>query len=240
MKCLKKSVLPEYIDNELSGKQLREVEAHLAICASCRGNLERMKADIDLVLENMEMLNPEHIPADILIPVPVGEKNTGARRISFPAFRWWDRRLAVAGSLLIFILGILVGTFFFSSPPLNISIRHESPEQLRFILQEHFENIKPVLIEYANFSVSQEDGMDILLDKEFVTALVEQNRFIKKRIPADKNEYLSRLLDELGLILQEISSLTKEDPASLSMIKEKEILFKLEASNPNSRDLLKI
>ena len=52
------------------------------------------------------------------------------------------------------------------------------------------------------------------------------------------------MLDELEVILREISRLTEDDPGALSvikkLIKEKEILFKLEASNPHDSDLLKI
>lgn len=244
MTCLRKNILMEYIDNELSGEKLRRVEAHLSGCPACRENLEQMKTDIDLVMENMEMLDPVDIPADTSITMPAEEKKAGTGRISLPAFRWWDWRVAVAGSLFIFILGFFVGKYFISPSPPDMLVKLESPEHLRFVLQEHFENIKPVLIEYANFSLSEEGDLDVLLDKEFVTTLVEQNQLIKKRIPVDKDGYLRQLLDELEVILREISRLTEDDPGALSvikkLIKEKEILFKLEASNPHDSDLLKI
>lgn len=244
MKCLKKNVILEYIDDEISEKETRMVEAHLSTCQKCREELESMKKDIDLVFENLALLDPTDVPADILIPPLKVEKKARTKRFFIPAFRWWDWRVALAGSMLIFILGIFVGKYFISVPAQKTLVKLESPEHLRFILQEHFEDIKPVLIEYANFSISKEGNMDILLDKEVVSRLMEQNHLLKKRIPQNKNEYLRQLLDELEVILREISSLTKEDPASLSVIKklirEKEILFKLEASNTKSSDLLKI
>ena len=244
MKCLKKHVIMAYMDKEIPERKNRKIAAHLSRCPVCREAYEKKKQDVELVMESMDLLNPPEIPARVAVTPQKIDKKSRSKKFFIPAFRLWDWRVALIGSLLIFILGIFVGTYFISPPSRNMLVRLESPEHLGFVLQEHFESIKPVLIEYANFPVSEEGSMDILLDKEFVSGLMERNRLIKERIPRDKNIYLKQLLDELEVILGEISSLTKEDPESLffikKLIKEKEILFKLEASNPQGSDLLKI
>lgn len=233
-----------YMDKEIPGRKSRKIAAHLARCRVCREAYDKMRQDVDLVIESMDLLNPREIPAIVpIIPKKI-EKKSRSRKFFIPVPGWWDWRVALTGSLFIFILGIFVGKYFIPPSPSNVLVRLESPEHLRFVLQEHFENIKPVLIEYANFPLSAEGSMDILLDKEFISGLMERNRLIKERIPRDKNNYLKQLLDELEIILRKISTLTKEDPESLffikKLIKEKEILFKLEASNPQGSDFLKI
>lgn len=244
MKCLKKHVIMAYMDKEIPERKNRKIAAHLARCPVCREAYEKMRQDVDLVMESMDLLNPRVIPTGITVTPKKIEKKSWSKKFFIPVPGWWDWRVALTGSLFIFILGIFVGKYFISPSPRNMLVRLESPEHLHFVLQEHFENIKPVLIEYANFSVSEEGSMDILLDKEFVSGLMKRNRLIKEHIPRDRNTYLKQLLDELEVILREISALTKEKPESLfyikKMIKEKEILFKLEASNPQSSDLLKI
>ena len=244
MKCLKKNTIMEYIDNEISGEKLREIEAHLAACPKCGKTVEKMRRDTDLVMKNIELLNPRHVPpVGLFIPQQTAGK-TRRNKVFSPAFKWWGWRAAAAAAMLIFVAGIFVGKYFISHPTQGKLVKLESPEHLSFVLQEHFENIKPVLIEYANVNITKETGMDILLDKKFAAALVEQNRIIKKNIPRDKNIYLKQLLDELEVILRKISALTEENRQSLSLIKklikEKEILFKLEATVSTSRDFMEI
>ena len=45
--------------------------------------------------------------------------------------------------------------------------------------QEHFEDIQPILIDYANYTPEKEDGT-IVMDKEAVRGLLLQNLLLRR------------------------------------------------------------
>lgn len=68
MKCLEKNKIILYIDKTLSEKEMKEIDSHLAQCPQCRVTLENMRHNLQRVLREMDMLEPEHVPAADFIP----------------------------------------------------------------------------------------------------------------------------------------------------------------------------
>ena len=88
-----------------------------------------------------------------------------------------------------------------------------------------------MLVEYANYTSSEKGEETILMDKEMARNLLIQNILLKS-IVAKTDPTLVQLLDDVDIVLKEISNLKKEDRQTPSLIKEliqeREILFKME------------
>ena len=99
-------------------------------------------------------------------------------------------------------------------------------------LQEHFENLKPVLLEYANYTSSPENGK-ITIDKSLVRSLIIQNILLKRMI-AEQDPSLKEILEDVDLVLREIANQEGDDDEALAMIKEliqeRGIMYELEVS----------
>jgi hypothetical protein len=99
-------------------------------------------------------------------------------------------------------------------------------------LQDHFESLKPILVEYANYTESPENGK-IAIDKRIVKSLIIQN-ILLKRLIAEEDPAMKEVLEDVDLVLREIANQEGDDAHSLSMIKEliqeRGILYELEVS----------
>jgi len=98
-------------------------------------------------------------------------------------------------------------------------------------LIEYMDELKPILIEYANYTSSEGTEEAMLIDKDTLRSLLVQNLLLKDII-AKSNPSLLPLLDDLDLVLKELSNMKRGDKQTPSMIKEliqeREILFKME------------
>jgi len=148
---------------------------------------------------------------------------------SYFLFPLWT--YAAATLLLVFVLGAIIGRFLFFPGQQAPEEQALSPDSIQFTLQEYFEELKPVMVEYANFTSSEKGEETILMDKEIARNLLIQNILLKS-IVAKTDPTLVQLLDDVDIVLKEISNLKKEDRKTPSLIKEliqeREILFKME------------
>jgi predicted anti-sigma-YlaC factor YlaD len=97
--------LGAYHDGELRGLRLQQVENHLAYCATCRAELERLRTLAALLQESPAAENltpPEHFVAQVGLRLP--------RRPEQPAAAAWQRALEIGWQLAP--LGLL-GTWAF-------------------------------------------------------------------------------------------------------------------------------
>lgn len=103
MRCLKKDDLTAYLDEELSGNEIRRVAGHLEVCRRCREKLEYIRNAANIVAGKLELLRPETIPDKVFI-YPPGEtaRPAPARRIK-RVFRTSIRLPVPAFSLLIIL-----------------------------------------------------------------------------------------------------------------------------------------
>lgn len=68
MKCLNKTTLTLYADNELPEHQRNEIDTHLHSCSKCKEILREIKTEIELANKGMELLIPESIPGKPFVP----------------------------------------------------------------------------------------------------------------------------------------------------------------------------
>jgi hypothetical protein len=225
-----------YIYDELPEKEKNAFETHVNTCPNSSAKLAKFKKIHAFVTENQ---TPTPIPdwdqswlnirKRLIDHQQHQEKRKG---FPIPMLRWAG---VLAGSAAIFLSGLLVGTNVKNTPT-----KYETPDAASvYILQEfqeHIENIKPVIIEYANYWRSADSPPDLPVEKERVIHLLMQNQMLLCRIPGDNNRYMQQLLNELNGILTKIALLTWGDPDSLSrikkMIRKKGLLFKMEALRP--------
>lgn len=229
MKCKKyeeKIILHLY--GELDEKEKAELENHINECPKCSRDFaytrEVFKA-LDKSKEKIPEANWEKCWREIDAGAhkkPVLQKSS----IFFP--RW---AYAAAALLLVFVLGAIIGRLLFFPGQQAQDEQGLSPSSIQFTLHEYFEELKPVLVEYANFTSSEKGEETILMDREIARNLLIQNILLKS-IVAKTDPTLVQLLDDVDIVLKEISNLKKEDKQTPSFIKEliqeREILFKME------------
>lgn len=68
MKCLNKTTLTLYVDNELPEHQRNEIDTHLHSCPKCQRLLREIKTEIEFTGAKLELLRPESIPDSTFIP----------------------------------------------------------------------------------------------------------------------------------------------------------------------------
>jgi hypothetical protein len=229
MKCKKyeeKIILHLY--GELDTREKEELENHIKECRECSLDFDYTKKVLNALDENKVDI-PEVNWEKSWRKIDADEPKKSTWKKSFFLFPRWT--YAAAALLLVFVLGAIIGRFlFFPSQQAPVE-QVLSPSSIQLTLQEYFEELKPVLVEYANFTSSEKGEETILMDKEMARNLLIQNILLKS-IVAKTDPTLVQLLDDVDIVLKEISNLRKEDRKTPSLIKEliqeREILFKME------------
>ena len=231
MRCKKfkeKIILNLY--GELPEREKSELEKHIKECAECARDLEYTKK----VFKAVEYSKKAKIPEANWERAWQGISSTVEERPKRQKSLFIFPRWAYAAAAMVFILalGTIIGSLWFptlqkSHLPLKTSLI--SMDQS---LQEHFETLKPVLTEYANYSPSEERNGKITIDKNVLESLLLQNYLLKRAIATQKNPALQDLLEDVDLILREVTNLRNGDKPTLSLIKDtikqRDILFKME------------
>jgi len=217
-----------YLYGELGEKERAEVENHINECPECSRDFAYTKKVFKALDKSKEEI-PEANWDKCWREIDTGAHKKLTPQKKFFFFPRWA--YAAAALLLVFVLGAIIGRFLFFPGQQVPDEQGSSPSSIQFTLQEYFEELKPVLIEYANFTSSEKGEETILMDKEMARNLLIQNILLKS-IVAQTNPMLVQLLDDVDIVLKEISNLKKEDRQTPSLIKEliheREILFKME------------
>ena len=229
MKCKEyeeKIILHLY--GELDEKERAELENHINECPECFRDFAYTR-EVFKALDKSKEKIPEANWEKCWREIDAGaHKKPALQKSSFLFPRW---AYAAAALLLVFVLGAIIGRFLFFPGQQAQDEQGLSPGSIQFTLQEYFEELKPVLVEYANYTSSEKGEETILMDREIARNLLIQNILLKS-IVAKTDPTLVQLFDDVDLVLKEISNLKKEDKQTPSFIKEliheREILFKME------------
>lgn len=229
MKCKKykeKIILNLY--GELTEKEREELDAHIKECPECSKYFVYTKK-VFKVLDDAREEAPEANWEKCWQGIGSHAYERSRRQPSFLFFSRWV--YAAAALLVVFVIGAIIGRFWFSpsqEPPLQPEISQSSIEPT---LIEFLEDLKPVLVEYANYTSSEKGEDTIIMDKEVARSLLIQNLLLKS-IVAKTNPLLVQFLEDVDIVLREVSNLKKGDKQTPSLIKEliheREILFKME------------
>ncbi len=216
-----------YLYGELSDKEKAELESHIRTCSLCTRDLAYTR-EVFKAVDRSRPEIPEANWAKCWAGIESGTAPRPREKKSFFLVPRWV--FAAAAVLVIFVAGVLIGRFWFfpgQKAGLETGIARSSVE---LNLKEYIEDLKPVLIEYANLT-PEKGGETITIDKEVARSLLVQNLLLRK-IVAETNPSAAQFLEDVDLVLKEIANLKSGDRQTPSLIKEliaqRDILFKME------------
>lgn len=229
MKCKKsKEKIVLYLYGELNKKEKAEVENHIKECPECSRDLAYTKKIFKVLDEAKEEI-PDADWEKCWEEIGNGTEEKPARQKRFFFLPQWA--FAAAAVMIIFIAGIFAGKYWFfpsQKSPLQQTV---SSESLKPLLKEYFDSLKPVLVEYANYTPSEKGEETITMDKEVARGLLLENLLLR-RIVTKFDPSLGQFLEDVDIVLMEIANLKKEDRRTPSLIRElihqREILFRME------------
>jgi len=214
---------------ELPERKSAELAAHLEKCSSCAQDFAYSSKVFRIIDDAGEASIPEADWARSWARIEENIRNQPGKKRSWHLVSPWV--YATAGLLIVFALGLFIARFW--SPFTRKTTTAESfpVESLFFTLNQHLDDIMPILVEYANYSSSKKVSGTITVDSEIVRQLLIQN-ILLKRLLAEKNPSAEELLEDLDLVLREICHQKKEDSQTPIMIKDlieqREILSRIE------------
>jgi len=202
---------------ELSSKEKAELEHHISTCAECAKD-QLYSKDVFQALEEAKIED---------IPEPTWDSNWGKINESIqdnptprPKFglspKW---AYAAAGVSLVFALGIFTGRFWLPQKQEGPISAELSQEYIKRTLSQHFDNIKPVLVEMANYTAQENGNGTILVDKKILKDLIIQNILLKSLISGE-DPTAFQILEDVDLVLRELANIDEGDSGTKSMIKE--------------------
>jgi hypothetical protein len=145
-----------------------------------------------------------------------------------------------AAALVLIFVGIAIGRHLYPPPgkgePGGTFIAAE--RMITPAVSEHFENLRPLLIDYANASLPEkgtEEKEWVTLDQELLKQLLFQNYLLKKMVARKNDVSLEQLLSSLEMVLLEISNSKGNETARRvrEILKYNDILFKMKVYNTN-------
>ncbi len=231
-------VLDHY--GELDGKDRILLEAHLRDCAACAADREETRRVLALVSERGSAAVPRLDSERSWRLVRAGMRGAARRRPVFaPGLRWG---LAGAGIMLVLIGGILIGRFGLKTGtgPAPVSAKSAVPggspaalpaASFQPVLATHFEDLRPVLLDFANSVGSGKPGAVVSVDERLLRGLMLQNLLLRRALNGH-DPAATDLLDDLDLVLKEIINAKSPGGATTAqvrgLIKDRGILFRMQ------------
>ena len=221
----------------------RPVETHLAACAPCRGEFERLTRVLALV--EADGLDPVDQPG------PGFERTMWARLEPQLTRRSWFHRLfastprwAFAGGAAALILAAFVAGRFSRdvAPPTTAPATAASDVAERVLVLavvDHLDRSQMVLLELLNADFGEH--FDLGQEQSLARDLVTTNRLYRQTAVRTGDERTSDLLDELERVLVEIANTpqgaTKDDLEALrASIASRGVLFKVRVVHSEMRE----
>ncbi len=219
-----------YNYDELSEENKRLFHAHLTTCPACAGEYEEMAGVLALMDQRDKPEMGEEFWDSYYLRLlekmkesEEKEKNKIKNKIWLLLKKWWENFkfdiqrlrwvLYPAAALLLVVLGIAIGRYLYlpavpGKGEQLISSALSSERKISPVVLEHFENLRPLLIDCANYN-AQETGSGgdfVLIDKKTLKKLALQNLLLKRIAARGNDVVLTQLLEELEMILLEISN----------------------------------
>ncbi len=233
MACKKyKGKIILHLYGELHKEEAEELMEHIDRCPECADEFAYTKK----VFKALDEAKTEDVPEANwekcwnTIDAGIQKKDRSRKSFWLSPPRW---AYASAALLIVFVVGFFLGKAVFLQPAKTSSTLLESSQNAMYpSIQEHFENLKPVLVEFANYTSSPGNGK-ITIDKSIVRSLIIQN-ILLKRLIADEDPSTREILEDVDLVLREIANQEGNDARTLSMIRdliqERGILYEIEVS----------
>lgn len=235
-------VLDHY--GELDEGARAALAAHLRDCPACTADREETRRVLALVSERGSAAVPQLDAERAWRLVRAGLR--GPVRTPRPAFvpglRWG---LAGAGLALVLAAGILIGRFGLKTgtPGLSVSARPAVSSvpagtaailpaaSLQPVLATHLEDLRPVLLDFANSISEGRPGAAVSVDERLLRGLMLQNLLLRRALNGH-DPAATELLDDLDLVLKEIVNAKSPGGATSAqvrgLIKDRGILFRMQ------------
>ena len=219
-----------HLYGELNEEDTKKLMEHVKECVECAEDLAYTEKVFHVLDETNTTETPEAQWEKCWNTIDAEIKKKQRKQKSFLSFPKWG--YATAAMILVFLVGLYIGRIAFLPSQSKGAPLEGTQSAWDPTLQEHLESLKPVLVEYANYTGSEEKGT-ITMDKELVRSLIIQNILLKRMI-AEKNPSVKQLLEDVDLVLREIANQEDDDTDTLAMIQEiiqeRGILYEIEVS----------
>ncbi|MCP5047252.1 MAG: zf-HC2 domain-containing protein, partial [bacterium] len=213
------ALLVDALYDELKERDKGFFRAHLETCSSCSAEYNRMVSVLE-VMDQRRQPEMDETFWDNFLPQlheKIGVRETGpAGRAVGWLQEWWGNlnfklnirwALYPAAVVLLIVSGIVIGRYLYS--PGGEEFIGPTVASVNPGVSEHFDNVRPLLIDYSNYSKQEDTGGKgdmVRVDRETLRRLVVQNHLLKKAVERENNASLIQLLEDLEMILLEISN----------------------------------
>jgi hypothetical protein len=262
-----------YNYDQLTEEDKRLFHAHLTTCPACAGEYEEMAGVLALMDQRDKPEMGEEFWDSYYLRLlekmkesEEKEKNKIKNKIWSWLKKWWENFtfdiqrlrwvLYPAAALLLVVLGITIGRYLYLPPVPEkgeelISSALPSERKFNPAVTDHFENLRPMLIDYANYTAEENEASEeelVTVDKKTLKKLVLQNYLLKKIAARENDLSLKQLLVDLEMILLEISNIEPNSGRNETILRvqdildKSDILFKMKVYNKhkNNRKTLQI
>jgi hypothetical protein len=243
-----KGLMVDALYNELPETEQNVFQEHLKTCSRCSAEYEKLTSLKDVMNKRQRPQMSEafwdnyYLRLEEKLETMEKEKKPSIKTAGWRWRQWtgnFDLRrrwvLYPAGALAILFVAIAMGLFLSLPGGRNIvdtavsSIRQLSPA-----VAQHFDNLQPLLIDYSNYTPEESETVPeetVMVEKSTVQKLLLENRMLKRVVAKNNNISAKQLMDELELILVEISNSNGDREVTLravkQLIKDNDILFKM-------------
>ncbi|MGH7494649.1 MAG: anti-sigma factor family protein [bacterium] len=234
MPCTKyEPLLAAKLFGDLNDDEQARLEAHVAICASCR----RQLATFERILSGMgEPARPEmplhfwdgywHRLIERMEKEPAPALSFWEKvRETFSAKWSWGWQVAAAASLLV--LGMVIGQYFSTKDaPVEVAITQPSPANIpahnaSARTAQLLERSKILLIGIVNDDFNAARSSDLARQRKVSRALLQETRALQTALSGSPDRRVQQLLQQLEFVLLQIANLEIEhDLSSVELVRE--------------------
>jgi hypothetical protein len=239
-----KALMVNALYNELSETEKNMFQTHLKTCPGCSAEYKKLTTLMGVMDKRQRPKMSEdfwdnyYLQVEEKIEAAKEEKpliKTGRRqRIGNLDFR---RRWVLYPAAALAVLVVSIGIAQFLSLPEGKKIVDTAVSSFRRLspaVAQHFDNLQPLLIDYSNYTPEENEtmpGETVIMEKRTVQKLLLENQLLKRVVAKENNISAKQLMDELEIILLEISNTNGDREATLQavkqLIKDNDILFKM-------------
>jgi hypothetical protein len=202
---------------ELSEKEKAELEKHIAECPECAGDYAYSRQVFEALGEADQEDVPEPVWNSSWTKISTAFQNQPGRKKAFVFLPKWS--YAAAGVLLVFLLGIFAGRLWFPAAQQKGQAGGSFQADFQQTLKRHFDELKPVLLQMANYTARENGNGTVLMDRKTLQSLIIQNILLKNLLE-EQNPKAWQLLEDVELVLRELANMEEDDPRTKSMVKE--------------------
>lgn len=231
-KCKKiQKLMTSALYNELTDDELSLFQAHISACETCGREFSKLREVTKMMntrkhpeMSNDFWENYYHRLEERLDDELAGEQSPEpAHTFQTPVWKHWFDWLSFpkhwvlipAGAAALLVVGIAIGYYF--SLPVGKKLLDDTFQSMRSLspaVNAHFDNMQPLLVDYANYSPGEAEQIPVetvVMEKKTIQRLLLENELLKRAAAKNNNVPLKQLLEDYEVILVEMSNCGEEE-----------------------------